>query len=227
MSSDHALSIRFDEPGPRSFSFKMHGIRLLVRTEGGAILIETNAASVEHQEGELRSMLTLRGVKIIPEAASIKPSEDMKVILDRIVGTLELNTRMKNVLSNNRIVYIGQLVQLSARDLMRQKNCGARGVSELEVKLSELGLSLGVKLDGWTAPTGYTDAQKALFSLPLTSLGLSKKTLNKLEKAKLYTVVELIERYAQERGSLWIDYLAQRELTSALEKRGFAVIRTD
>ncbi|QQR60575.1 hypothetical protein IPH19_04160 [Candidatus Uhrbacteria bacterium] len=218
MSSDHVLSIRFDEPGPRSFSFKMHGIRLLVRTEGEAILIETNAASVEHQEGELRSMLTLRGVKIVPEVAATQPSEGMKIILDRLVGTIKPSTRAANALQNNGIKYIGQLVQLTGRDLTRMKNFGATSVGELERKLSQLGLRFGMKLDGWTEPTGYTDAQKSLFNLPLASLELSEKTQKKLKKAELSTVIQVIETCKLKRSEL--DYATYLDLASALNKLG-------
>ncbi len=72
--------------------------------------------------------------------------------LSRRVEELELSVRSANCLQNANIKYIGELVQKSEMEMLKTKNFGRKSLNEIKEILTEMGLSLGMKLD-WTMPT--------------------------------------------------------------------------
>lgn len=70
--------------------------------------------------------------------------------LFRKVSELCLSCRALNCLDNAKIVYIGDLVTKTAHELLLIKNMGRKSVREINSKLSDTGLSLGMKLLGWS-----------------------------------------------------------------------------
>jgi DNA-directed RNA polymerase subunit alpha len=73
--------------------------------------------------------------------------------LDKSVDELELSVRSANCLQNANIRYIGELVQKSEAEMLKTKNFGRKSLKEIKEILAEMGLSLGMKLDGWVPPT--------------------------------------------------------------------------
>ncbi len=73
--------------------------------------------------------------------------------LDKSVDDLELSVRSANCLQNANIRYIGELVQKTEAEMLKTKNFGRKSLKEIKEILSEMGLSLGMKLDGWLPPT--------------------------------------------------------------------------
>ncbi|MDR1922526.1 MAG: DNA-directed RNA polymerase subunit alpha [Candidatus Adiutrix sp.] len=71
---------------------------------------------------------------------------------NRTVDELELSVRSANCLKNANIFYIGELVQRSESEMLRTKNFGRKSLNEIKEVLTEMGLSLGMKLEGFTAP---------------------------------------------------------------------------
>lgn len=69
--------------------------------------------------------------------------------LFRKIEELELSVRSSNCLENADIKYIGELVQRTEQDMLRTKNFGKKSLNEIKEILSEMGLSLGMKLDGF------------------------------------------------------------------------------
>src|SRR5438105_9665481 len=69
------------------------------------------------------------------------------------VDELELSVRSANCLQNANIRYIGELVQKSEAEMLKTKNFGRKSLKEIKEILQEMGLSLGMKLDGWVPPT--------------------------------------------------------------------------
>ena len=84
-----------------------------------------------------------------PTIHSVTPNE----ILFRPVDELELSVRSANCLQNADIKYIGELVQRSEAEMLKTKNFGRKSLKEIKEILAEMGLSLGMKLDGWVPPT--------------------------------------------------------------------------
>lgn len=67
----------------------------------------------------------------------------------RSVDELELSVRSANCLQNANIRYIGDLVQKTESEMLKTKNFGRKSLKEIKEILSEMGLSLGMKLDNW------------------------------------------------------------------------------
>ncbi|MBI5853914.1 MAG: DNA-directed RNA polymerase subunit alpha [Nitrospirae bacterium] len=67
--------------------------------------------------------------------------------LFRSVNELELSVRAANCLKNANIKTIADLVQRSEMEMLKTKNFGKKSLNEIKEILSEMGLSLGTKLD--------------------------------------------------------------------------------
>lgn len=76
--------------------------------------------------------------------------------LYRRVEELELSVRSANCLQNANIRYIGELCQRSEPEMLKTKNFGRKSLNEIKEILTEMGLSLGMQLEGFNA----TDAER-------------------------------------------------------------------
>lgn len=73
--------------------------------------------------------------------------------LYRSVEELELSVRSANCLQNANIKYIYELVQKTESEMLKTKNFGRKSLNEIKDILGEMGLSLGMKLDGFVPPS--------------------------------------------------------------------------
>lgn len=80
--------------------------------------------------------------------------------LFRSVDELELSVRSANCLKNADIRYIGELVQKSEAEMLKTKNFGRKSLNEIKEILSEMGLSLGMKLDNFPSRDEIEDRRK-------------------------------------------------------------------
>ena len=69
--------------------------------------------------------------------------------LFKTVDALELSVRAANCLENANIKYIGELVTKSESDMFKTKNFGRKSLNEIKDILVDMGLSLGMKIDGF------------------------------------------------------------------------------
>jgi len=72
--------------------------------------------------------------------------------LYRNVDELELSVRSANCLKNAEILKIYQLVQKTEQEMLKTKNFGRKSLNEIRDVLNEMGLSLGMKLEGFVPP---------------------------------------------------------------------------
>jgi DNA-directed RNA polymerase subunit alpha len=72
--------------------------------------------------------------------------------LYRSVEELELSVRSANCLKNANILKIYQLVTKTETEMLKTKNFGRKSLNEIKEVLSEMGLSLGMKLEGFVSP---------------------------------------------------------------------------
>jgi len=70
----------------------------------------------------------------------------------RSVEELELSVRSANCLQNANIKYIYELVQKTEAEMLKTKNFGRKSLNEIKDILATMGLSLGMKLDGFVPP---------------------------------------------------------------------------
>lgn len=87
-----------------------------------------------------------------PKAPEVPESAKINENLFKGVDELELSVRSANCLKNADIRYIGDLVQKSETEMLKTKNFGRKSLNEIKEILSEMGLSLGMKLDNWPPP---------------------------------------------------------------------------
>lgn len=80
-----------------------------------------------------------------------EPTEFNENLL-RSVDELELSVRSANCLKNAEIHKIYQLVQKTENEMLKTKNFGRKSLNEIKEVLSEMGLSLGMKIEGFVAP---------------------------------------------------------------------------
>jgi len=84
--------------------------------------------------------------EIVPEHPD---NEKLNENLFRSVDELELSVRSANCLKHANIRLIGDLVQKTEAEILATKNFGRKSLNEIKEILSEMGLSLGMKLDSW------------------------------------------------------------------------------
>jgi len=72
--------------------------------------------------------------------------------LYRSVEELELSVRSANCLKNADIHKIWQLVSKTEAEMLKTKNFGRKSLNEIKEVLAEMGLSLGMKLEGFEPP---------------------------------------------------------------------------
>jgi DNA-directed RNA polymerase subunit alpha len=110
------------------------------------------------------------GAKILKEQVSIFINfEEQPEVIDRMptteagrlnenlwrsVDELELSVRSANCLQAANIRYIGELVQRSEAEMLKTKNFGRKSLKEIKEILASMGLSLGMKVEGFTSPSG-------------------------------------------------------------------------
>ncbi len=77
--------------------------------------------------------------------------------LYRSVEELELSVRSANCLKNADINKIYQLVSKTEPEMLKTKNFGRKSLNEIKEVLTEMGLSLGMKIEGFTPPEEETE----------------------------------------------------------------------
>jgi DNA-directed RNA polymerase subunit alpha len=83
-----------------------------------------------------------------------KPKVNDNLYLD--VDELELSVRSANCLRNANITKIYQLVQKTEPEMLKTKNFGRKSLNEIKELLADLGLSLGMNLEGFEPPDDDT-----------------------------------------------------------------------
>ena len=74
------------------------------------------------------------------------------------VNEIELSVRAANCLNNANITTVGQLAQKTEAEMLKYRNFGKKSLNEIKDKLSQLGLSLGMKFEGGLIDTSEAAA---------------------------------------------------------------------
>lgn len=81
------------------------------------------------------------------ESGDARPS--LNENLFKTVDSLELSVRAANCLENANIKFIGELVTKTEGEMLKTKNFGRKSLNEIKDLLAEMGLSLGMKIEGF------------------------------------------------------------------------------
>jgi len=71
----------------------------------------------------------------------------LKALLNMSVNEIELSVRAANCLNNANITTVGELATKSESEMLKYRNFGKKSLHEIRLKLEELGLSLGSRID--------------------------------------------------------------------------------
>ena len=100
------------------------------------------------------------------ETEEVEPVEEKNIEspklnehLFKTVDALELSVRAANCLENANIRYIGELVTRTEADMLKTKNFGRKSLNEIKDILLEMGLTLGMKIEGFD-PSKLRDKDK-------------------------------------------------------------------
>ena len=107
-----------------------------------------------------------------PQPASVEPmtggDSAMEELLSRPISSLDLSVRANHCLEAARVMTIGELVGLTEGDLLRFRSFGKTSLHEVERKLGEMGLGLGMRVgDGAASGTEFAGAGPAGMSMPM------------------------------------------------------------
>jgi len=123
---------------------------LEVWTDGSLLPEEAVAHSAKILKDQLSIFITFEEEE---EEMSYPEHEEEKEAVNenllRSVDELELSVRSANCLKHANIKLIGDLVQKTEAEILATKNFGRKSLNEIKEILTEMGLSLGMKLDNW------------------------------------------------------------------------------
>jgi len=88
----------------------------------------------------------------IQDEEAVEEADSVNENLYRSVEELELSVRSANCLKNAGIKLIGELVSKSESEMLKTQNFGRKSLNEIKDILTEMGLTLGMKLDGFPDP---------------------------------------------------------------------------
>jgi DNA-directed RNA polymerase subunit alpha len=127
-------------------------LTLEVWTDGSVLPEDAIAYSAKILKEQLTTFINFEEEEEPEEYDQIEQETPFNENLNKRVEELELSVRSANCLQNAEIKYIGELVQKSEAEMLKTKNFGRKSLNEIKEILSEMGLSLGMKIESWTPP---------------------------------------------------------------------------
>lgn len=127
-------------------------LSLEVWTDGSLKPEESVALGSKIIKEQLQIFLTFDETIEPEEVEEEKVAPQLNENLFRSVDDLELSVRSANCLKNANIRYIGELVTRSEAEMLKTKNFGRKSLNEIKEILVNMGLSLGMKIEGWPPP---------------------------------------------------------------------------
>ncbi len=127
-------------------------LSLEVWTDGSLKPEEAISLSSKILKEQLQVFLTFDEAMEPKEESRDTKSTALNENLFRSVDDLELSVRSANCLKNANIRFIGELVVKSEAEMLKTKNFGRKSLNEIKEILQEMGLGLGMKIEGWPPP---------------------------------------------------------------------------
>lgn len=118
-------------------------------TDGSLNPEEAIAYAAKILKDQLSIFITFEEEEETEGAKDQEETEGLNENLFRSVDELELSVRSANCLKHANIKLIGDLVQKTEAEILATKNFGRKSLNEIKEILSQMGLSLGMKLEDW------------------------------------------------------------------------------
>jgi DNA-directed RNA polymerase subunit alpha len=87
-----------------------------------------------------------------PKEPAAQENSKLKKLLNMSVNEIELSVRAANCLNNANITTVGQLAAKTEAEMLKYRNFGKKSLNEIKDKLQQLGLGLGMKIEGVEIP---------------------------------------------------------------------------
>ncbi len=130
-----------------------------VVTDGSVKPDEALAFAAKILKDHLSIFITFDEKDEVHEPVIEEKQKEFNKNLLRSVNELELSVRAANCLKNANIKTIADLVQRTEAEMLKTKNFGRKSLNEIKEILSEMGLSLGMKLEN-LPPSDYNLAKE-------------------------------------------------------------------
>ena len=126
-------------------------LTLEVWTDGSLNPEEAVAYAAKILKDQLSIFITFDEQQEEEEVSKLpEETEKLNENLFRSVDELELSVRSANCLKHANIKRIGDLVQKTEAEILATKNFGRKSLNEIKEILTEMGLSLGMRLENWS-----------------------------------------------------------------------------
>jgi DNA-directed RNA polymerase subunit alpha len=123
-------------------------LTMQVETNGAVTPEDAVALAARILQDQLQLFINFEEPSLAQEASKDSEPPFNKNLL-RKVDELELSVRSANCLKNDNIVYIGDLVQKTEAEMLRTPNFGRKSLNEIKEVLAQMGLHLGMEIQGW------------------------------------------------------------------------------
>jgi len=131
-------------------------LTLEVWTDGSIAPEDAIAFAAKILQNQLKLFINFEEeIEVLPKAEPTR--QRFNDNLYRSIDELELSVRSSNCLRNANIRYIWELVTRTEPEMLKTKNFGRKSLNEIKEILSEMGLTLGMKLDGFEPPLRRDD----------------------------------------------------------------------
>jgi DNA-directed RNA polymerase subunit alpha len=135
-------------------------LNLEVITDGSVKADDAIAYAAKILKDQLQIFINFDEEAEPTEALAGEEARKINENLYRSVEELELSVRSANCLKNANIRLIGELVQRSEAEMLKTQNFGRKSLNEIKDILSDMGLTLGMKVDNFPDPEYLRMIQK-------------------------------------------------------------------
>ena len=129
-------------------------LTLEVWTDGSVRPEDSVAYAAKILKDQMNIFINFEEEEEVVETAVMKEDRKINENISRSVDELELSVRSSNCLKNADIKTIADLVQRTEVEMLKTKNFGRKSLNEIKEILAEMGLFLGMKLEGMSAGAG-------------------------------------------------------------------------
>lgn len=157
-----------------------------------------------------------------PNSITIGANHPLESKLFLPLSGYDLSVRVQNYFKNNNLKYIGDLVQLTSREISRSNNVGRGTIDELNDFLKNHNLRLGIQLIGWP-PENFDELKQNYENLkdPLNDLWTSENPdFNSLEDVILKDLEAFIQKLDTRQKKIFHQRLGYKEPLATLEELG-------
>ena len=150
----------------RRVNYKVENVRVGRRTDYEKLIIQIwTDERITPDEAMIRAAIILRHhldvfVNYDEDLVEFEQSEKsvdidregMRKKLNMSVNEIELSVRAANCLNNANILTVGELAMKTEADMLKYRNFGKKSLLEIEEKLHEMGMAMGMKIDADLLP---------------------------------------------------------------------------